>query len=147
VYALMPAIHVGATVGRTGEAPWLQRPSYSFAALFVRFEAQRSESRPRPRPAPARAALESMHIETQGSTRFTVVAPAARLVEIAGDFSDWTPQAMRQLPNRTWQLELQLRPGVYHLVVRIDRGRWAAPPGFPAVPDELGGESAIFEIR
>jgi hypothetical protein len=77
-----------------------------------------------------------LHIQTQASTR----------VELSGDFCDWTPLPMSREGGGWWTAECALRPGVHRISLRIDGGRWTAPPGLSACSDGFEGEAGILVI-
>ena len=59
------------------------------------------------------------------AARFLVKHDSAQHVEVLGDFSDWTPQAMVQ-DGRDWVLEIPLAPGTYHFGFLVE-GEWFVP--------------------
>lgn len=74
-------------------------------------------------------------------------APAARSVEIMGDFTDWTPVLMTpSRPSGTWIISLPVASGVHQVNVRIDGGEWTVPAGLTAVRDEFGGSVGILLV-
>lgn len=76
--------------------------------------------------------------ERTGRTRFTIAAPAASRVEIAGDFSNWDPVWLSRNSDGSWSTALTLSPGIYEMNIRIDGGPWISPPGLQAKNDEFG---------
>lgn len=74
-------------------------------------------------------------------------APAARLVELAGDFTDWQPVLLRYSGAGVWRATLHLAPGLHRLAVRIDGGPWQAPPGSRPITSEFGGEVAEIVVE
>ena len=65
--------------------------------------------------------MKSLECETSASPysarnsgkpiHFYCQAPAAKSVEIAGDFNQWTPVAMRRRPDGWWYLQVELTHG------------------------------------
>jgi hypothetical protein len=82
-----------------------------------------------------------------GARRVRLRAPTAARVEIAGDFSAWQPIAMRRAPGGWWEAELAVPAGPHEMSVRVNGGKWEAPPGLPVVVDELGGRSGFFVVQ
>ncbi len=78
--------------------------------------------------------------------RLELVLPGAGRVELAGDFTDWEPVALRREGGR-WTLELALEPGVHRLNVRVDGGEWGVPPSLTAVDDGFGGRVGLLVVR
>src|SRR3989441_11057398 len=64
-----------------------------------------------------------------GSVRVVVHTSAAATVELAGDFTDWQPVALRRAGEDMWEQVLRISSGVHRLNVRIDGGKWSAPAG------------------
>ena len=81
-----------------------------------------------------------------GTVRVVVHAPAAATVELAGDFTDWRPVALRRAGEDMWESVLRIPSGVHRVNVRIDGGRWTAPAGTARAEDEFGGEVGIVAV-
>jgi len=81
-----------------------------------------------------------------GSARVVVRAPAAATVEVAGDFTDWQPVALRRAGADVWEAVLHIPRGVHRVNLRIDGGRWTAPAGTAHAEDEFGGEVGIVAV-
>ena len=62
----------------------------------------------------------------------------AACVEVAGDFTDWQPLALRRAADGTWEAVLPIASGVHRLNVRIDRGPWIVPAGLTRAVDDFG---------
>src|ERR1700678_4141924 len=60
---------------------------------------------------------------------FICVAPAARHVNLVGDFNDWDPGAlpMKQQPDGAWLVQLPLTHGHHHYLFLVD-GKPALDP-------------------
>jgi len=81
-----------------------------------------------------------------GSARVVVHALAAATVEVAGDFTDWQPVALRRTGADVWEGVLHIPSGVHRVNVRIDGGSWIAPAGMPRAEDEFGGDVGIVAV-
>ncbi len=81
-----------------------------------------------------------------GTVRVVVRTSAAATVEVAGDFTDWQPVALRRAGEDMWEHVLRISSGVHRLNVRIDGGKWTAPAGTSRVEDEFGGEVGIVAV-
>jgi serine/threonine protein kinase len=82
------------------------------------------------------------------SVEFTLTAPKARSVAVAGDFNNWNPTAaqMRKRPNGEWVVTLQLPAGrhVYKLIID---DTWTADPENPTqVDDGRGGKNSVVVV-
>ena len=80
------------------------------------------------------------------AVRFTVRAPDAGLVEIAGDFTDWQPVALARGSAGTWQGVVRIPSGIHRIAVRVDGGAWTAPAGTRRVVDDYDGEVGILVV-
>lgn len=148
------AIGITAGVGSYPSDPGQDLPAATYLSLGVRYS-PRSARRAStvlspdvlgalPRDAPA-----AMLVRDDGSGRRTISyhAPAARRVEIMGDFTDWTPMPMRPSQRSgTWIISLPVTGGVHQVNVRVDGGEWAVPHGLTAVRDEFGGSVGILLV-
>jgi chromosome partitioning protein len=78
---------------------------------------------------------------------FTVDAPNAFEVQIAGDFNDWTPERTIMEPKgRVWRALLQLAPGRYRYRYVID-GVWMPDPLNPLFePSQFAGEDSVVVV-
>jgi hypothetical protein len=104
----------------------------------------------RPRQAPEIVAFPtafSIGELGDGEYEVRVRLPRARTVELAGDFNDWKPVRLSQTEAETWHATLRLRPGTYHMNIRVDGATWIAPPGIPTVSDEFNGQVGLVIIR
>jgi AMP-activated protein kinase-like protein len=96
---------------------------------------------PRALPRPAGVAAPA-----RGVTRLSIAAGAASAVEVAGDWNQWQPVALRRAENGVWYLDLAIPPGVYRYAFRIDGKSWQVPKGVAAVDDGFGGKSAWLTV-
>jgi predicted carbohydrate-binding protein with CBM48 len=91
-----------------------------------------------------------LEVLSQGdrAVRFTVRAPNADLVEIAGDFTDWVPVALVRAASSAgvWEVVVRIPSGVHRMAVRIDGGAWIAPAGSRRADDDFNGEVGIFVV-
>jgi hypothetical protein len=131
----------GFSIAREPGNDWLGRSARMTGMFFVRMDA------PRRTPFGTRTVERGpyMRVATAGETVITVESPGHTL-EIAGDFSDWNPVPLVRTSEGHWEARMSLPAGVYHVSIRIDGGEWMAPRGLPAVADDLGGTTAIFEV-
>lgn len=79
--------------------------------------------------------------------RLTARIGGVETVEIMGDFTDWAPVPLVRRGRDLWELLIPMGPGVHHINLRIDGGRWISPPGVPAIRDGFNGEVGILVIK
>ena len=89
-------------------------------------------------------ALRRVHGDTHG---IRVYAPDARVVELAGSFTEWTPVAMHRSSGGWWELAMPLSAGLHTLNIRADGGVWTVPPGLDSVADEFNGTVGVLLVR
>ncbi|HVO40164.1 MAG TPA: isoamylase early set domain-containing protein [Spirochaetia bacterium] len=97
------------------------------------------------------AVLRAPKPEAEVLVRFTIQAPAASRVSLAGDFNGWQPGVLSLTPSRekgTWEITIPLRRGsVYTYDFVIDGEHWVADPGSRAqVDDGFGGLSSVLRL-
>lgn len=78
---------------------------------------------------------------------FTIEAPAARQVQIAGDFNDWCPERTEmEAVGPVWTRTLSLPPGRYRYRYVID-GEWRSDPrNLAGEPSPYGGEDSVLVL-
>ena len=84
--------------------------------------------------------------ESSCNVRLTVRAPKARLVEIAGDFTEWQPILLARTSNETWGIVTAIARGVHQMNLRIDGGAWIAPRGTTRINGDYGDEVGTFVV-
>ncbi len=94
---------------------------------------------------PARTAAPPLL--TPEGVLFTVEAPGAAHVQLAGDFNDWMPDRAEMVPEgRIWTKRLDLAPGRYRYRYVID-GQWHCDPRNAAVePSPFGGNDSLLVL-
>jgi hypothetical protein len=68
-------------------------------------------------------------------------------VEVMGDFSGWEPVPMIRRGRDQWELLVRMGSGVHQINMRIDGGKWIAPPGMPKMKDDFNGEVGLHVIK
>lgn len=82
--------------------------------------------------------------------RFSVAAPSARTVAVAGDFNGWDPRSIRLRDGGEgrWEILVPLSPGVYQYMFVIDEERWIPDPGAPeSVDDGFGQRNSLMRLH
>jgi len=76
-----------------------------------------------------------------------VDVPGARVVEINGDFSNWTPIQLVPTGDGWWTSTLALKRGKYQMNLRINGRDWTVPPGLLSMVDEFGGTVGLLVVE
>jgi hypothetical protein len=101
------------------------------------------------KPRAIRDATRATHrvISTrEKSVTFTLDAPSAWSVAIAGTFNNWEPQAMAKGPDALWRIALRLAPGTYEDKFLVD-AEWREDPKNPGKkPNASGGFNSVCEV-
>jgi hypothetical protein len=79
--------------------------------------------------------------------RLTARIGGVETVEIMGDFTDWAPVPLTRRGRDHWELLIPMSPGVHQINLRIDGGKWIAPPGIPSAKDGFNGHVGVLVIR
>ncbi len=79
--------------------------------------------------------------------RVTARIGRVETVEIMGDFTDWAPVHLVRRGRDLWELLVPMGAGVHQINMRIDGGKWIAPPGFPSIRDDFDGEVGVVVIK
>jgi len=79
---------------------------------------------------------------------FTIEAPSAARVQLAGDFNDWTPDGSEMdAVGPLWTKLVRLAPGRYRYRYVID-GEWHSDPYNAAVePSPFGGDDSVLVLE
>lgn len=144
-------VAVVASGGRYPESLVQGFPNVRFASLGLRFtpraRAPRTEAVTMPTAPDVARAVDFAVLPDSGTRHaIRVIAPGARLVEVMGDFTGWSPLPLDHVSADAWEARLTMPPGTYRVSVRIDGTEWTAPPGIPARVDEFGGESGVVVV-
>lgn len=98
--------------------------------------------------APATPDVLQVRIEPSGEGgALSVFAPRANGVEVAGDFTSWTPVQLRRRGDGWWVLALPIARGTHEMNVRVDGGPWLVPPGTIPKKDEFGTTTGVLVVR
>lgn len=85
------------------------------------------------------------------STEFSLYAPAASEVYLAGDFNGWQPDAeqyrMRKSKDDVWKKSLQLKPGRYEYQFVVDGQWWCDPANSNRVTNPYCTENCVLEVK
>jgi len=79
---------------------------------------------------------------------FTLDAPGARSVAVAGTFNDWDPKnsPMHSDGNGRWNIPVSLPPGRYEYRFVVD-GVWMSDPSSQqSVPNPFGDQNSLIVV-
>jgi hypothetical protein len=88
----------------------------------------------------------TVHPESPGYVRLIIHAPEARLVEVAGDFSEWQPVSLARMSNESWGIVVAIARGVHQINLRIDGGAWIVPTGTTRITGDYGDDVGTFVV-
>jgi 1,4-alpha-glucan branching enzyme len=80
---------------------------------------------------------------------FSVVAPQAQSVQVAGDFTDWqeAPIELKKFKDGVWKTTVSLEPGEYQYRFLVD-GQWQDDPNcLLHNPNAFGGQNCICVVN
>lgn len=115
----------GEKPGNVGQAEANMQPSQSLQTMAERFPA-----------------------EEEREVAFTVYAPEARVVQVAGSFNGWQPMAnpMEHTRSGDWLIRLMLRSGQYEYRFVID-GVWTDDPlALKSAINPFGGLNSVLTV-
>ena len=80
-------------------------------------------------------------------TEFSLSAPQAQRVSIAGDFNQWNPSShpLQQDTKGTWRISLDLKPGKHEYRFLLD-GEWQNDPNCDSFVENPFGTSNCLKI-
>ena len=79
---------------------------------------------------------------------FKLAAPDAKEVFLAGDFNDWNPTEyrLRRYKDGIYKKKLQLKPGRYQYLFRVD-GEWRPDPEHSErIANPFGSENSVITV-
>lgn len=125
-----PSFSIPTTSART---PRMARRRLAFAVAVVLALTAGLALRPDPEPSP------------QVEVRFSLDAPQASTVEVAGDFSGWRPVPLTR-EGDVWRGVIALWPGRYAYMYRVD-GQWTTDPKAHSFrDDDFGRRNAVLHL-
>ena len=133
-------------------------PGGRFVSASVRVSTRRVREAPPPQAEQAQVetiatgavpAVTSFVAERShaGWVTLRVSAPHAQLVEVSGDFTNWTPSRLERASDGRWSATFPINRGKYQMNLRLDGGKWLVPPGLLSMLDEFGGSVGLLVIE
>jgi 1,4-alpha-glucan branching enzyme len=80
---------------------------------------------------------------------FTLLAPEAKSVSLAGDFNGWDVNSLLLKENTKgmWKISIDLMPGRYEYLFLVD-GEWRNDPNSTSLaPNPFGGENCVLMLE
>jgi hypothetical protein len=83
--------------------------------------------------------------DRDGAAIVRVSAPKANVVEMMGDFTDWSPVTLER-GGETWTYRGSIARGLHRVAIRIDGGEWIVPLNLPRADDDFGGTVGLITV-
>lgn len=98
-------------------------------------------------PTPAKKTTKSPK-KIVPSIEFTLYAPDAKTVCVAGDFTNWQTEGhnARKLKDGVWHKKFKLKPGRYEYLFFVDGQWWCDPQNVDRVRNTFGSENSVIII-
>ncbi|UCC71545.1 MAG: glycogen-binding domain-containing protein [Gemmatimonadota bacterium] len=133
---LGPRLALDVLAGRSGPDPLLGSPAGVDGSVTLSWNVLAPRA-----PSP----LYTVSGGAQPAVTFRLERQGAETVSVIGDFSAWSPVAMRRDAD-AWVVEVTVEPGVYHFGFLVD-GQWFLPDDAPGqVSDEFGRRNATLVV-
>lgn len=118
---------------------WVPLAAAAAVALWLAVP-RRAPQAPAPLAAVVRADTVYVH--------FSLVAPEAQRVALAGDFTGWQPDLVELVkdPGGHWTVTLPLVVGEHRYQFVLDGARWLPDPRTEAVDDGFGGRNSVIVV-
>ena len=88
---------------------------------------------------------------TRPSTEFSVYAPDAKEIFLAGDFNNWQSDSkdfrLRRFKGDIWKKMVQLKPGTYEYQFVVDGEWWTDPANKKRVANPYGTENSVKVVK
>jgi len=145
---LKEAAAMGETVSSYDKYSRGSKDYFSLSKEMIMLE--KSDEAPgfKPLSAPMRQAVKEK-IKDIASMTFTLNAPQAENVYLAGDFNNWyiDESCRMQRVDGRWQTEVKLKPGVYQYRFIVD-GKWQNDPQNTRKIENIFGDSnSVIEVK
>lgn len=88
-------------------------------------------------------------VVTESAVKFTVSAPGATYVTVAGNFNGWNPRATEMTNDSgLWTVTVDMPARLKYYYKFVIDGFWVADPDNPdTVPDGFGGVNSVLDLR
>lgn len=89
--------------------------------------------------------LSGKHMTTKRRVYFTLEAPGASDVQVAGNFNDWSFRPLKQQKDGVWKTWTTLEPGTYEYRYIVD-GEWTNTPDAELVENSFGSTNCVEHV-
>jgi 1,4-alpha-glucan branching enzyme len=92
--------------------------------------------------------MKKQTVSKKKKVTFSIVAPDAKIVSLAGSFTNWdeAPVELKKEKNGVWKKTLTLEPGTYEYRILVD-GQWQDDPQCDQrVPNPFGTQNCLRMI-
>ncbi|MCM8780961.1 MAG: glycogen-binding domain-containing protein [Candidatus Omnitrophica bacterium] len=81
-------------------------------------------------------------------TVFTLYAPQAKRVSLAGSFNNWDTNSISAKKDYkgNWKTKISLKPGRYEYKFFVD-GNWVTDPARQTVYNAFGSQNNVIEVK
>lgn len=136
---LTPSVGLATSVGSFPPELIQRLPGGRYVSLRLQWTNRRRQvHEPTPQsPAPL--------LHEEGGVLLLELAGAER-VELMGDWTNWQPVPLVRRDRGRWAVEPMPGRGTWRYAIRVDGGRWDAPPGAVRVDDGFGGTVAVVVV-
>jgi hypothetical protein len=132
--------------GWRSEQPERAQPGGGFVQIALRVDATPRPSGP-PLATSSKDELSLSVVPLARGYRLRLIAHSAQTAELKGDLSDWEVRAFERMKPGTWELDVDVPPGIYRINVRINAQDWIVPNGLVASPDGFGGMAGTLNLQ
>jgi len=143
-----PRIDLSLASGWRPDQPERAQPRGAFAQISLRFDLRANLER-----APAQSSTDDeeesalIALPLDVGYRLRLRAASAQSVELKGDLTNWDVKNLHKAGAGYWELEVEAKPGVYLINIRIDGRLWTVPAGLVAVSDSFGGLVGVLNLQ
>jgi len=122
-------------------------PGGRFASVSIRFGSRRFTPSREPRLVPLPRNVFALRNADNGLREIRIRVPAARSVEIMGDFTDWKAVRLQSGDAEWWSIRLPVTRGIHEVNMRVDGREWTVPSGLQKKSDEFGGSVGVLVVE
>ena len=110
----------------------------------------KAKAQPKKKVAPAKKAPAKKKKAAVPSTEFTLYAPGAEEVFLAGDFNEWQADSkdyrMRKFKGDVFKKKVKLKSGRYEYQFVVDGNWWPDPENQERCPNPYCGENSVKSV-
>jgi 1,4-alpha-glucan branching enzyme len=93
--------------------------------------------------------VQQKTIKSEKKVEFSLQAPEAKEVFLAGEFNQWDAQSLPMKRGRdgNWKIRTSLLPGRYEYKIVVDNQWLEAFPGAELVPNHFGTQNCVLWVE